>query len=151
MAKEIESQIKLQIPAGQAAPSPPVGPALGQAGVNIMEFCKAFNAQTQAMEPGLPVPVVITAFADKSFTFILKTPPAAELLKKAAKVQKGHGEPSVKDKNGKYTYNFVGEVTTAQIEEIAKIKLPDLNTNKLESAMATVKGTAKNMGIKVVD
>ena len=139
--KKVIAEIKLQIPAGQANPSPPVGPALGQRGVNIMEFCKAFNAQTQAQQ-GLIIPVVITVYADRSFTFITKTPPAAVLLKKAAKIEKGSGEPN-KTK--------VGKVTRAQIKEIAEIKLPDLNTDSLESAMRTVEGAARSMGIEVVD
>jgi len=140
MAKKIMAQIKLQCPAGQANPAPPVGPALGQHGVNIMEFCKQFNAKTQK-QAGMIIPVIITVYQDRSFTFILKTPPAAILLLKAAKIEKGSGEPNkVK----------VGKVTKAQIEEIAKIKLPDLNCVSLESAMRTIEGTARNMGIEVV-
>jgi len=150
MAKKVTKIIKLALQAGKANPAPPVGPALGAAGVNIMMFCKEYNARTQD-KAGTVIPVEISVFEDRSFTFVLKTPPAAELLKKAAKVQKGSGTPAVRTKSGDMSYNFVGEVTTAQIEEIAKIKLPDLNTNKIESAMNTVKGTAKNMGIKVVD
>merc|ERR1719331_518061 len=150
MAKKVSKIIKLALAAGKATPAPPVGPALGAAGVNIMMFCKEYNARTQD-KVGTVIPVEISVYEDRSFTFILKTPPASELLKKAAKVPKGHGMPAMRSKKGDLTYNFVGEVTTAQIEEIAEIKLPDLNTNKLESAMNTVKGTAKNMGIKVVD
>ena len=140
MAKKIIGFIKLQIPAGKANPSPPVGPALGQRGLNIMEFCKAFNAQTQAMEPGLPVPVVITAFADKSFTFILKTPPATVLIKKAAKVDKGSSKPHT-DK--------VGKITRAQAEEIAKTKMPDLTAADLDAAVRTIAGSARSIGITV--
>ncbi|MEX3959786.1 LSU ribosomal protein L11P [Trinickia symbiotica] len=140
MAKKIIGFIKLQIPAGKANPSPPVGPALGQRGLNIMEFCKAFNAQTQSMEPGLPVPVVITAFADKSFTFILKTPPATVLIKKAAKVDKGSSKPHT-DK--------VGKITRAQAEEIAKTKMPDLTAADLDAAVRTIAGSARSMGITV--
>jgi large subunit ribosomal protein L11 len=140
MAKKIVGFIKLQIPAGKANPSPPVGPALGQRGLNIMEFCKAFNAQTQAMEPGLPVPVVITAFADKSFTFIMKTPPATVLIKKAAAVQKGSPKPHT-DK--------VGNITRAQAEEIAKTKMPDLTAADLDAAVRTIAGSARSMGITV--
>jgi large subunit ribosomal protein L11 len=140
MAKKIIGFIKLQIPAGKANPSPPVGPALGQRGLNIMEFCKAFNAQTQAMEPGLPVPVVITAFADKSFTFIMKTPPATVLIKKAAAVAKGSAKPHT-DK--------VGSITRAQAEEIAKTKMPDLTAADLDAAVRTIAGSARSMGITV--
>jgi len=150
MAKKVSKIIKLALDAGKANPAPPVGPALGAAGVNIMMFCKEYNARTQD-KAGTVIPVEISVFEDRSFTFILKTPPAAELLKKAAKVSKGSGEPAVRSKSGAMTYNTVGEVTMAQVEEIAKIKLPDLNTNKLQSAMNTVMGTAKNMGIAVVD
>jgi large subunit ribosomal protein L11 len=139
MAKKIQALIKLQCPAGQANPSPPVGPALGQHGVNIMEFCKAFNAKTQK-DAGLIIPVVITVYQDRSFTFITKTPPAAILLKKAAKVAKGSGVPNK---------NKVGSVTKAQVEEIAKIKMPDLNANDIEAAMKIVEGTARSMGIEV--
>ena len=139
MAKKITGYIKLQIPAGQANPAPPVGPALGQKGVNIMEFCKQFNARTQA-QAGLIIPVVITVFSDKSFTFITKTPPAAVLLIKAAKVPKGSGEPN---------RNKVGKVTKEQVKEIAQLKLPDLNTTNIESAMSMVEGTAKSLGITV--
>jgi len=140
VAKKIIGYIKLQVPAGKANPSPPIGPALGQRGLNIMEFCKAFNAQTQNMEPGLPVPVVITAFADKSFTFIMKTPPAATLIKKAAKIDKGSPRPHT-DK--------VGKITKAQCEEIAKIKQPDLTAADLEAAVRTIAGSARAMGITV--
>ncbi|MBB5448303.1 MULTISPECIES: 50S ribosomal protein L11 [Paraburkholderia] len=140
MAKKIIGFIKLQIPAGKANPSPPVGPALGQRGLNIMEFCKAFNAQTQAMEPGLPIPVVITAFADKSFTFVLKTPPATVLIKKAAKLDKGSSKPHT-DK--------VGKITRAQAEDIAKTKMPDLTAADLAAAVRTIAGSARSMGITV--
>jgi len=140
MAKKVIGFIKLQIPAGKANPSPPVGPALGQRGLNIMEFCKAFNAKTQSMEPGLPVPVVITAYSDKSFTFIMKTPPASILLKKAAKLQKGSAKPN-SDK--------VGKVTRAQLEEIAKAKEPDLTAADLDAAVRTIAGSARSMGIEV--
>jgi large subunit ribosomal protein L11 len=140
MARKIETYIKLQVPAGQANPSPPVGPALGQHGVNIMEFCKAFNAQTQGMEQGMPVPVVITVYSDRSFTFITKTPPASILLRKAAGVAKGSGTPnSVK----------VGKVTRAQLEEIAKIKEPDLNAADLNAAVKIIAGSARSMGLDV--
>jgi len=138
MAKKIVGFIKLQVPAGKANPSPPIGPALGQRGLNIMEFCKAFNAQTQGMEPGLPVPVVITAFADKSFTFIMKTPPATVLIKKAAKVDKGSKTPHT-DK--------VGKITRAQAEEIARAKMPDLTASDLDAAVKTIAGSARSMGI----
>jgi len=139
--KKVTAMVKLQVPGGMANPSPPVGPALGQHGVNIMEFCKAYNAKTQSQK-GMIIPVVITIFADRSFTFVTKTPPAAVLLKKAAKIEKGSGEPNrVK----------VGKVTRAQVKEIAEIKLPDLNTDTLESAMRTVEGAARSMGIDVVD
>lgn len=140
MAKKIDAYIKLQVAAGQANPSPPVGPALGQHGVNIMEFCKAFNAKTQSMEPGLPTPVVITVFADKSFTFITKTPPAAVLLRKAAGVAKGSGTPNT-DK--------VGKVNRAQLEEIAKAKDPDLTAASMDAAVRTIAGTARSMGLDV--
>ena len=141
MAKKVQAYIKLQVKAGQANPSPPVGPALGQHGVNIMEFCKAFNAETQGTEPGLPIPVVITVYNDRSFTFITKTPPAAVLLLKAAKIPKGSGVPN-KDK--------VGKVTKAQVEEIAKLKMPDLNAYNIEGAMRIIEGTARSMGLEVV-
>jgi large subunit ribosomal protein L11 len=140
MAKKIIGFIKLQVPAGKANPSPPIGPALGQRGLNIMEFCKAFNAQTQGMEPGLPVPVVITAFADKSFTFVMKTPPASILIKKAAKIEKGSKTPHT-DK--------VGKITRAQAEEIARTKMPDLTAADLEAAVKTIAGSARSMGITV--
>ncbi len=139
MAKKITGQIKLQIPASQATPAPPVGPALGQAGLNIMDFCKAFNARTQQQQ-GLIIPVVITVYADRSYSFITKTPPAAVLLLKAAGLQKGSGEPN-RDK--------VGRVTRAQVEEIANTKMPDLNAGDLEAAMRIVSGTARSMGIEV--
>lgn len=140
MAKKIIGFIKLQIPAGKANPSPPIGPALGQRGLNIMEFCKAFNAATQSLEPGLPIPVVITAFADKSFTFILKTPPATVLIKKAAGVQKGSNKPHT-DK--------VGRLTRTQAEDIAKTKMPDLTAADLDAAVRTIAGSARSMGIDV--
>ncbi|MDO5680825.1 MAG: 50S ribosomal protein L11 [Pelistega sp.] len=140
MAKKIVGFIKLQVPAGKANPSPPIGPALGQRGLNIMEFCKAFNAQTQGMEPGLPIPVVITAFADKSFTFVMKTPPATILIKKAVGIQSGSARPHL-DK--------VGTLTRAQAEEIAKTKEPDLTASDLDAAVRTIAGTARSMGINV--
>ena len=138
MAKKVEAYIKLQVPAGQANPSPPVGPALGQHGLNIMEFCKAFNAQTQNVEPGLPVPVIITVYNDKSFTFESKTTPAAILLKKAAGVKSGSGTPNSKK---------VGKVTREQLEEIAKTKEPDLTAADIDAAVRTIAGTARSMGI----
>ncbi|MCP5199273.1 MAG: 50S ribosomal protein L11 [Gammaproteobacteria bacterium] len=140
MAKKIDSYIRLQVPATQANPSPPVGPALGQRGVNIMEFCKAFNAKTQGMEPGLPIPVVITVFSDKSFTFVTKTPPASVLLRKAAGVPKGSSTPNS---------NKVGKVNRDQIEEIARTKQPDLTAADLEAAVRTIAGTARSMGLEV--
>jgi large subunit ribosomal protein L11 len=140
MAKKITAYIKLQVPAGSANPSPPVGPALGQHGVNIMEFCKAFNAETQSMEQGMPIPVVITVYTDKSFTFIKKTPPAAVLLKKAAGIGKGSSEPHV-DK--------VGKVTRAQLEEIATTKWPDLTAGDMDAAVRTIAGSARSAGIDV--
>lgn len=140
MAKKIQAYIKLQVPAGNANPSPPVGPALGQHGVNIMEFCKAFNAQTQSMEKGLPIPVVITVFNDRSFTFITKTPPASILLKKAAGIQKGSGVPNL---------SKVGTVTRAQLEEIANVKMADLNANDLDAAVNIIAGSARSMGLTV--
>ena len=140
MAKKVIGFIKLQIPAGKANPSPPVGPALGQRGLNIMEFCKAFNAKTQSMEPGLPTPVVITAYSDKSFTFVLKTPPASVLLMKAAKIQKGSAKPNA-DK--------VGKITRAQLEEIAKAKEPDLTAASIDAAVRIIAGTARSMGLEV--
>src|SRR6267142_1235251 len=140
MAKKIVGFIKLQVPAGKANPSPPIGPALGQRGLNIMEFCKAFNAQTSSMEPGLVLPVVITAFADKSFTFVLKTPPATVLIKKAAKIEKGSSKPHT-DK--------VGKITRAQAEEIAKAKMPDLTAADVDAGVRTIAGSARSMGIIV--
>jgi large subunit ribosomal protein L11 len=141
MAKKVVGQIKLQIPGGQANPAPPVGPALGQRGVNIMEFCKAFNAKTQDQK-GMIIPVIITVYSDRSFTFITKTPPASILLLKAAKIEKGSGEPN-KTK--------VGKVTKKQVEEIAKLKMPDLNAGSVEAAMRTIAGTARSAGITVTD
>jgi large subunit ribosomal protein L11 len=140
MAKKVMAQIKLQVEAAKATPSPPIGPALGQHGVNIMDFCKAFNART-ANDAGMIIPVVITVFQDRSFTFITKTPPASILLKKAAKIAKGAGDPK---------RDHVGKVTKAQVEEIAKAKLPDLNTDNLEAACRVISGTARSMGIEVV-
>jgi large subunit ribosomal protein L11 len=140
MAKKIEGYIKLQIPAGKANPSPPVGPALGQRGLNIMDFCKAFNAATQSVEPGLPVPVVITAFSDKSFTFIMKTPPASILILKAAKLAKGSPVPHT---------NKVGKISRNQAEEIAKTKMPDLTAADMDAAVRTIAGSARSMGIDV--
>ncbi|MDX8411350.1 MAG: 50S ribosomal protein L11 [Mariprofundaceae bacterium] len=142
MAKKIDKIVKLQVPAGQANPAPPVGPALGQAGVNIMEFCKAFNAATQNAEQGMPLPVVISVYQDRSFTFITKTPPAAVLLKKAANISKGSGEPN-KTK--------VGTVTKSQVKEVAETKMPDLNCYEIEAAMRIVEGTARSMGLDVVE
>ncbi|MEC7752192.1 MAG: 50S ribosomal protein L11 [Myxococcota bacterium] len=141
MAKKVTGYIKLQCPAGKANPAPPVGPALGQHGVNIMQFCKEFNARTQ-QQAGMIIPVVITVYGDRSFSFITKTPPAAVLLKKAARVEKGSGEPN---------RNKVGKVTMAQVREIAEVKLPDLNTTNVDQAMNSVMGTARSMGITVVD
>jgi large subunit ribosomal protein L11 len=141
MAKKVTGQIKLQIPGGQANPAPPVGPALGQRGVNIMEFCKAFNAKTNDQK-GMIIPVIITVYSDRSFTFITKTPPASILLLKAAKIEKGSGEPN-KTKAGK--------VTKKQVEEIARLKMPDLNAGSVEAAMRTVEGTARSAGITVTD
>jgi large subunit ribosomal protein L11 len=140
MAKKVSSYIKLQVPAGSANPSPPVGPALGQHGVNIMEFCKSFNSKTQGLEKGMPVPVVITVYVDKSFTFVTKTTPAAVLLKKAAGIQKGSGVPN-KDK--------VGKVTREQLEEIAKVKEPDLTAATMDAAVRTIAGSARSMGLEV--
>jgi len=140
VAKKVIGYIKLQVPAGKANPSPPIGPALGQRGLNIMEFCKAFNAQTQGVEPGLPIPVIITAFADKSFTFVMKTPPATVLIKKAAKVDKG---------SSKAHSDKVGKLTRAQAEEIAKTKQPDLTAADLDAAVRTIAGSARSMGITV--
>ncbi|MDZ7317366.1 MAG: 50S ribosomal protein L11 [candidate division KSB1 bacterium] len=139
MAKKVVAQVKLQLPAAHATPSPPVGPALGQHGVNLMEFCKAFNAKTQDKQ-GLIIPVIVTVYQDRTFTFITKTPPAAVLLKKAAGLEKGSGEPN---------RNKVGKVTKAQIREIAETKMPDLNANDIEAAMSMIEGTARSMGIVV--
>lgn len=140
MAKKVNAYVKLQVAAGKANPSPPVGPALGQHGVNIMEFCKAFNAQTQNLEPGLPIPVVITVYSDRSFTFIMKTPPAAVLLKKALGLSKGSATPNSKK---------VGTVTRAQLEEIAKTKQPDLTAADMDAAVRTIAGSARSMGLNV--
>lgn len=140
MAKKVEAYIKLQVPAGQANPSPPVGPALGQHGVNIMDFCKAFNAQTQAQEQGMPIPVVITVYADRSFTFVTKTPPASVLLRKAAGIQKGSGTPNTVK---------VAKVNRAQLEEIAKLKMPDLTAADMDAAVRTIAGSARSAGIDV--
>ena len=140
MAKKVSTILKLQIPAGSANPSPPVGPALGQAGVNIMDFCNAFNAETQSAEKGLPLPVVISVYEDKSFTFVVKTPPAAVLIRKALNIEKGSGEPNkVK----------VGKISRKQLEEIAKIKEPDLNANDIDNAVKIIAGTARSMGVEV--
>ncbi len=140
MAKKVQGYIKLQIPAGAANPSPPVGPALGQQGVNIMEFCKAFNAQTQSLEKGLPTPVVITVYSDRSFTFVLKTPPASVLIRKAIGIEKGSGEPN-KSK--------VGKITRKQLEDIAKVKMPDITAADLDAAVRTMAGSARSMGVDV--
>ncbi len=140
MAKKVQGYIKLQIPAGAANPSPPVGPALGQQGVNIMEFCKAFNAQTQQLEKGLPTPVVITVYSDRSFTFVLKTPPASVLIRKALGIEKGSGEPNK---------NKVGKITRKQLEDIAKIKMPDITAANLDAAVRTMAGSARSMGVDV--
>ncbi len=140
MAKKVSAYVKLQVAAGQANPSPPVGPALGQHGLNIMEFCKAFNAQSQSMEPGSPVSVVITVYTDKSFTFVLKTPPAAYLLRKAAGIKSGSGTPNT---------NKVGKVTRAQLEEIATVKMPDLTAADMDAAVRTIAGSARSAGIEV--
>ena len=140
MAKKVEAYIKLQVPAGQANPSPPVGPALGQRGVNIMEFCKAFNAQTQNMEPGAPVSVIISVYSDRSFTFVIKTPPAAFLLRKAAGIKKGSGRPNTEK---------VGKVTRKQLEEIAEIKMPDLTAADMDAAVRTIAGSAVSAGLEV--
>jgi large subunit ribosomal protein L11 len=142
MAKKVVGFIKLQVPAGKANPSPPIGPALGQRGLNIMEFCKAFNAATQKMEPGLPVPCVITAYQDKSFTFVMKTPPASILIKKAAKIESGSKTPHSEK---------VGKITRKQAEEIAKLKMPDLTAADLEAAVRTIAGSARSMGVDVVE
>ena len=140
MAKKIVGFVKLQVPAGKANPSPPIGPALGQRGLNIIEFCKAFNAQTQGVEPGLPLPVVITAFADKSFTFIIKSPPSSILIKKAVKIDKGSPN-AIKTK--------VGKITRAQLEEIAKMKMKDLTAANMDAAVRTIAGSARSMGVNV--
>jgi len=140
MAKKVQTYIKLQVPAGQANPSPPVGPALGQHGLNIMEFCKAFNAKTQSLEQGLPTPVIITAYSDRSFTFVIKTPPASVLLKKAAGVEKGSQTP--------HTHKM-GKVTRAQLEEIAATKMPDLTAANVDAAVRTLSGSARSMGLEV--
>ncbi len=140
MAKKVTGYIKLQVPAGKANPAPPIGPALGQHGVNIMEFCKAFNAKTAQMDPDMKIPVVITVYADRSFTFETKTPPAADLLKNAAGIPKGSGNPNREQ---------VGTISRSKIEEIAKLKMPDLNTTNLESAVRTIEGTARNMGLSI--
>ena len=140
MAKKVQAYVKLQVPAGQANPSPPVGPALGQHGVNIMEFCKAFNAHTQNQEPGLPVPVVITVYADRSFTFVTKTPPASVLLRKAAGIDKGSGTPNTEK---------LGKVTREQLEEIARTKMPDLTAADMDAAVRTIAGSARSAGIEV--
>jgi large subunit ribosomal protein L11 len=140
MAKKITGYIKLQIPAGKANPAPPIGPALGQHGVNIMEFCKAFNAKTQNADPDMKIPVVITVYADRSFTFETKTPPAADLIRKASGIPKGSGTPNRAK---------VGSISRTQLEEIAKMKMPDLNTTNLESAYKTIEGTAKSMGLSI--
>ncbi len=142
MAKKIEGYVKLEIPAGKANPSPPIGPALGQRGVNIMEFCKAFNAATQQSEVGVPTPVIITVYSDRSFTFVTKTPPVSFFLKRAAKIDKGSGTTG---------RGFIGKVTKAQIQEIAQKKMPDLNSATIESAMAQVAGSARSMGLEVVE
>jgi len=142
MAKKVVGYIKLEVPAGKANPSPPIGPALGQRGLNIMEFCKAFNAQTQNLEPGMPIPVVITAYADRSFTFVTKTPPASYFLKKAAGVEKGAQTPSK---------GFVGKVTMKQVREIAEKKMKDLNAKDLEGAARMIAGSARSMGLEVVE
>ncbi|MCH9018845.1 MAG: 50S ribosomal protein L11 [Proteobacteria bacterium] len=142
MAKKIVGYIKLEVPAGKANPSPPIGPALGQRGLNIMEFCKAFNAETQDREPGMPIPVVVTVYADRSFAYITKTPPASYFIKKAARLEKGSSEP------GRET---VGEITMAQVREIAEQKMPDLNANDIDGACRIVAGSARSMGIEVVE
>jgi len=140
MAKKVNGYIKLQVPAGSANPSPPIGPALGQQGVNIMEFCKQFNAQTQKLEKGLPIPVVITVYSDRSFTFVMKTPPASVLIRKALGIEKGSGAPNT---------SKVGRISRKQLEEIAKTKTPDLTAADLEAAVRTVAGTARSMGVDV--
>lgn len=143
MAKKIQGYVKLVVPAGKANPSPPIGPALGQAGVNIMEFCKGFNAQTQGLEPGMPIPCVLTVYADRSFTFVMKTPPASYYIKKAAKIEKGSGT------TGKDAH--VGKITKQQIREIATAKLKDMNAANVDSAMESIAGTARSMGVQVVE
>ena len=140
MAKKVQGYIKLQVPASSANPSPPIGPALGQQGVNIMEFCKQFNAQTQKLEKGLPIPVIITVYSDRSFTFIMKTPPASVLLRKALGIEKGSGVPNTQK---------VGKVTRKQLEEIAKTKMPDLTAAGMDAAVRTIAGTARSMGVEV--
>src|ERR1700674_2725443 len=140
MAKKVQGYIKLQVPAGSANPSPPIGPALGQQGVNIMEFCKAFNAQTQALEKGLPTPVVITVYSDRSFTFILKTPPASVLIRKAIGIEKGSGRPNT---------SKVGKIRRRQLENIARVKMPDLTAASLDAAVNTIAGSARSMGVEV--
>ncbi|MEJ0006302.1 MAG: 50S ribosomal protein L11 [Steroidobacteraceae bacterium] len=140
MAKKVQGYIKLQVPAGSANPSPPIGPALGQQGVNIMEFCKQFNAQTQKLEKGLPIPVIITVYSDRSFTFIMKTPPASVLIRKAIGIEKGSGAPNT---------NKVGKITRKQIEEVATTKQPDLTAANMEAAVRTIAGTARSMGVDV--
>ncbi|MEX0807558.1 MAG: 50S ribosomal protein L11 [Dongiaceae bacterium] len=142
MAKKIDGYIKLQVPAGKANPSPPIGPALGQRGLNIMEFCKTFNAQTQGLEVGMPIPVVITVFADRSFSFVTKTPPVSFFLKRAAKLDKGSKTPGL---------GFAGSVTTAQVREIAKQKMADLNAHDVDAAAQMIRGSARSMGIEVVE
>jgi len=140
MAKKVQGYVKLQVPAGSANPSPPIGPALGQQGVNIMEFCKQFNAQTQKLEKGLPIPVVITVYSDRSFTFIMKTPPASVLIRKAIGIEKGSGVPNT---------NKVGKISRKQLEEVAKTKTPDLTAADLDAAVRTIAGTARSMGVDV--
>ena len=140
MAKKVQGYVKLQVPAGQANPSPPIGPALGQQGVNIMEFCKQFNAQTQKLEKGLPIPVIITVYSDRSFTFIMKTPPASVLIRKAIGIEKGSGVPNTQK---------VGRISRKQLEEVAKTKTPDLTAADLEAAVRTIAGTARSMGVDV--
>jgi large subunit ribosomal protein L11 len=142
MAKKVQGYVKLVVAAGKANPSPPIGPALGQAGVNIMEFCKGFNAQTQGMEPGMPIPVVITVYVDRSFTFIMKTPPTSYYIKKAAKLEKGSGT------TGK---EFIGKITKKQVREIAEAKLKDMNAANVDTAMHSIAGTARSMGVEVVE
>ena len=142
MAKKVAGYIKLEIKAGQANPSPPVGPALGQRGLNIMEFCKAFNAATQNMEPGVPTPVIITAYTDRSFSFVTKTPPASHFLRKAARIEKGSSTPSKE---------IAGSVTWTQVREIAELKMPDLNANDVDAAAKIIAGSARSMGLEVVE